>query len=294
MPKKPRQDVSAVESPAPAVERAVQLLRLMGERPGGLSTHELADVTKTPRATLYRILSVLTSHGFVQEAEDGPARYQLGPAVAKLGRQAPQPRNFVALAQPLMEHLAQTVRETVKLVVIDGLDALTVAVVDTGLDARVTSRVGTRMPLYIGASQRLLLAHAGADLQHRVLAMPLAPRTSRTITDPQRLHGKPAAARARKARPRPTARVSTVSVPLRRWCAAPATPSLAHSPSSTFSTARPPRNSRRSWRPSKRPRTRFQLGSSNERRSGSRCPDGRWRMTPNWQDFAARSSRTST
>jgi DNA-binding IclR family transcriptional regulator len=187
MPKKTRQDVSAVESPSPAVERAVQLLRLMGERPGGLSTQELAEVTKTPRATLYRILGVLTSHGFVQEAEEGPGRYQLGPAVAKLGRQAPQPRNFVALAHPLMEHLAQTVRETVKLVVIDGLDALTVAVVDTGLDARVTSRVGTRMPLYVGASQRLLLAHADDELQRRVLDMPLAPRTSRTITDPQRL-----------------------------------------------------------------------------------------------------------
>jgi DNA-binding IclR family transcriptional regulator len=187
MPKKPRQDVSAVESPAPAVERAVQLLRLMGERPGGLSTQDLAEVTKTPRATLYRILAVLTSHGFVQEAEDGPARYQLGPAVAKLGRQAPQPRNFVALARPLMEHLAQTVRETVKLVVIDGVDALTVAVEDTGLDARVTSRVGTRMPLYVGASQRLLLAHADADLQQRVLSQPLQARTSRTFTDPRRL-----------------------------------------------------------------------------------------------------------
>jgi DNA-binding IclR family transcriptional regulator len=176
-----------VESAAPAVERTVQLLRLLGEQPQGLSSQHLADITRTPRATLYRILGVLTAHGFVQQAEEGQGRYQLGPAVAKLGRQAPQPRNFVALAQPLMERLAQAVRETVKLVVIDGLDALTLAVVDTGLEARVTSRVGTRMPLYIGASQRLLLAHADPDLQRRVLALPLVPRTSRTLIDPQRL-----------------------------------------------------------------------------------------------------------
>ena len=188
MPKMPRQDVSVVESAAPAVERTVQLLRLLGEQPQGLSTQQLAEITRTPRATLYRILGVLTAHGLVQQAEEGQARYQLGPAIAKLGRQAPQPRSFVALAQPLMERLAQTVRETVKLVVVDGLDALTLAVVDTGLDARVTSRVGTRMPLYVGASQRLLLAHAGADLQRQVLALPLTPRTSRTLIDPQRLH----------------------------------------------------------------------------------------------------------
>jgi DNA-binding IclR family transcriptional regulator len=187
MPRKSGQDISAVESSAPAVERTIQLLRLMGERPQGLSTQELADITHTPRATLYRILGVLTVHGFVQQAEEGGARYQLGPAVAKLGRQAPQPRNFVALAQPLMERLAQTVRETVKLVVVDGLEALTVAVVDTGLEARVTSRIGTRMPLYVGASQRLLLAHADPELQQRVLAQPLTARTSRTLVDSQRL-----------------------------------------------------------------------------------------------------------
>jgi DNA-binding IclR family transcriptional regulator len=187
MPKKTGQDISLVESAAPAVERTVLLLRLLGEQPQGLNTQQLAEITRTPRATLYRILGVLTAHGFVQQAEEGPARYQLGPAVAKLGRQAPQPRNFVALAQPLMEHLAQTVRETVKLVVVDGLDALTLAVADTGLDARVTSRVGTRMPLYVGASQRLLLAHASPELQRHVLAQPLSARASRTLTDRQRL-----------------------------------------------------------------------------------------------------------
>jgi DNA-binding IclR family transcriptional regulator len=187
MPKKTGQDISVVESAAPAVERTVLLLCLLGEQPHGLSTQRLAEITRTPRATLYRILGVLTAHGFVQQAEEGPARYQLGPAIAKLGRQAPQPRNFVALAQPLMERLAQTVRETVKLVVVDGLDALTLAVADTGLDARVTSRVGTRMPLYVGASQRLLLAHAGSELQERVLSQQLVPRTSRTLTDPRRL-----------------------------------------------------------------------------------------------------------
>jgi DNA-binding IclR family transcriptional regulator len=169
------------------VERAVQLLRLLGEHPAGLGVPQLAGETATPRATLYRILKVLVSHGFVQPTRGTEAGYQLGPAVARLGRQAPQPADLVALARPVMERLAQQVRETVKLIVPRGLAALTVAVADTGLEARVTSRVGTRMPLNVGGSQRLLLAHAPASVLRELLARPLERRTARTFSEPDRL-----------------------------------------------------------------------------------------------------------
>jgi DNA-binding IclR family transcriptional regulator len=183
MPRNTRQGSSSSETLAPAVERTVQLLRLLGQRQQGLSTQELIEATKTPRATLFRILRVLAVHGFVQRSDDDRALYQLGPAIARLGRQVPQPRNLVALAQPMMECLSKTVGETVKLVVLDGLEAVTVAVADSGLEARVTSRIGTRIPLYVGGSQRLLLAHAPASVRRQVLAMPLKARTAQTMSD---------------------------------------------------------------------------------------------------------------
>jgi len=174
-------------SAAPAVERAIQALLLLGEHPAGLAAPVLAERTGTPRATLYRILKVLTSHGFVQAARDAEATYQLGPAMARLGRQSPQPADLLALARPVMERLAQTAGETVKLIVPRGCEAVTVAVADTGLEARVSSRVGTRMPLHIGGSQRLLLAHGGALIVRELLAQPLERRTSRTFSEPSRL-----------------------------------------------------------------------------------------------------------
>lgn len=111
----------------------------------------------------------------------------MGPGLVQLGGQAPRPRDLVELSRPVMQRLALSVRETVKLVVVDGLDALTLAVADTGLEARVTSRVGTRMPLHIGVSQRLLLAHLPATVIRQVLAGRLDKRTSRTLTDPAAL-----------------------------------------------------------------------------------------------------------
>jgi DNA-binding IclR family transcriptional regulator len=167
---------------APAVERTVQLLRLLGDAPQGLAAQHLAAGSGMPRATLFRFLKVLGSHGFVQSEPGGV--YRLGPAVAQLARHAAQPQDLPSAARPVMQRLARELGETVKLVVRDGTEALTLAVGDSGLEGRVSSLVGTRMPLHLGASQRLLLAHAPADVQRRVLAAPLEKRTARTFADP--------------------------------------------------------------------------------------------------------------
>jgi len=129
----------------------------------------------------------LLARGFLQLAPEQAGLYQLGAGLVQLGGQAPRPRDLVELSRPVMQRLALSVRETVKLVVVDGLDALTLAVADTGLEARVMSRVGTRMPLHIGVSQRLLLAHLPAAVIRQLLAGRLEKRTVRTITDPVEL-----------------------------------------------------------------------------------------------------------
>lgn len=182
-----RQVPLATDSGAPAVERAIDILLAIGAQAQGMGAQALAQHTGTPRATLYRILKVLQGRGFVQSADGPSAQYQLGPALALLAGQAPPPRDLVELVRPVMQRLAFSVRETVKLVVVDDMDALTLAVADTGLEARVASRVGTRVPLHIGVSQRLLLAHLPVAQVRQVLSRPLEKRTARTITDPKAL-----------------------------------------------------------------------------------------------------------
>ncbi|HYF21352.1 MAG TPA: IclR family transcriptional regulator [Ramlibacter sp.] len=182
-PAVPRQAPDAAG--APAVERTVRLLQLLGEQPQGLAAQQLAQGSAMPRATLFRFLKVLGAHGFVQSAPGGI--YRLGPALARLGRHAAQPTDLLSVSRPVMQRLAQEVGETVKLVVREGEQVVTVAVADSGREARVTSLVGTRMPLTVGASQRLLLAHAPADLQRRVLSRPLEKRTARTFADAAQL-----------------------------------------------------------------------------------------------------------
>lgn len=182
-----RQASPDADSGAPAVERAVQILLAVAAEPAGLGAKALGSATGMPRATLYRILRVLLAHGLLQTTPGRDVTYQLGPTLARLGRQVDAPRDLLTLARPVMQRLARDIGETVKLVARDGLEAVTLAVADSGLDARVTSRPGTRLPLHMGASQRLLLAHGGPALWREVLGRPLEGRTARTFNDPRQL-----------------------------------------------------------------------------------------------------------
>ncbi|MEY2618268.1 MAG: hypothetical protein RL522_1270 [Pseudomonadota bacterium] len=184
-PSAKRRQPARAETAAPAVERAIQLLKLLGDQPHGLTGQALADASGIPRATLFRMLKALAHHAFIQPAPAGG--WQLGPELARLAQRAAQPVDLMGAAPPVMHRLASEVSETVKLVVIDGAEALTVLVADPHLEARVTARVGTRVPLHIGGSQRLLLAHAGTPLWRQILAGPLERRTARTLVEPAKL-----------------------------------------------------------------------------------------------------------
>ena len=64
---------------------------------------------------------------------------------------------------------------------------LTVAAAHSGNDARIAVRIGNRLPLYVGASQRLLLSRAPPEVVAAVLAAPRARVASGTITGAREL-----------------------------------------------------------------------------------------------------------
>ena len=171
---------------APALRRGLALLRAIAASDGGATMAELAQAVTIPRATAYRLLRALVDEDFVAAAPDAPGRYVLGPAVDAL-RGATTAASLEDVAVPVMDALAAALGETVKLVVRDGLEVVTVAVSIPSRDSCIASRVGTRLPLHVGASQRLLRAHAPLAVREAVLAGKLARFTPRTIVSRARL-----------------------------------------------------------------------------------------------------------
>lgn len=137
------------------LDRGVQVLELLADADGGLTVTELATAVGVGRPVVYRLLATLEARSLVRR--DSSGRYRLGLGVLHLAR-AVQPLLREA-ALPVLRRLADSVGATAHLTVVDGHDAVAVAVVEPSwTDFHVAYRVGSRHPLDVGAAGRAILA----------------------------------------------------------------------------------------------------------------------------------------
>jgi len=138
------------------LDRGLRALEELAEAPAGLTVTELADRLGVNRTIVYRLLATLELHGLARR--DAAGRARLGIGVLALARRV-QPLLRDAAAIPL-RRLAEEVGATAHLTVVDGTEALAVAVVEpTWTDYHVAYRVGSRHALDRGAAGRVIVAY---------------------------------------------------------------------------------------------------------------------------------------
>jgi IclR family transcriptional regulator, KDG regulon repressor len=174
-------NVNAVSYTVDAVAKALQLLFLIASRPG-LGVTQLSKQTGITKARTFRLLETMEKCGLIQR-QSGAALYKLSYMAHHLSISANEQllllrkgrRHAVAIASELGERVLIRVR--------DGLETICVAQSDTAISAPVNLQVGSRRPLYAGASGKLLLALASADVRMDVLASHRLRFTTRTPTE---------------------------------------------------------------------------------------------------------------
>lgn len=142
------------------LDRGVRVLELLSRTTGGRTVTELAGELAVSRTVVYRLLATLEQHALIRRGTDG--RVRLGLGVLQLALRV-QPLLGEA-ARPVLRRLAEDVGATAHLTVLDGTEALAVAVVEPSwTDFHVAYRVGSRHPLTRGAAGRAILAARGGD-----------------------------------------------------------------------------------------------------------------------------------
>jgi DNA-binding IclR family transcriptional regulator len=145
---------------AQTLDRGLRLLHLVAETPGGLTMTEAATRLGVGRAVVYRLVTTLAEHGMVRR--DGAGRLRLGAGLLHLARRA-QPLVADA-ALPALRRLAENVGATAHLTVVDGGEALALAVVEPSwTQFHVAYRAGSRHPLERGAAGQAILAGRRGD-----------------------------------------------------------------------------------------------------------------------------------
>ena len=182
---------SASKHTIPVIDRMMEVLTAIEQRPAGLTIRDLTSELGLPRTTVYRIVNTLQHHEMVRRDDAGI--YHLGRRLLTFASHVASRASeldLVAICQPHLDRLASDLGEGVKLSVIDDDGILVLAAAQGRREYALTVAPGQRMPIHAGAASKLLLASLERDVLDYWLIKSLAAYTGRTITDPKRLRSE--------------------------------------------------------------------------------------------------------
>ncbi|MGD9959350.1 IclR family transcriptional regulator [Nocardioides sp.] len=163
------------------MDRAVALLRAVATATGAQSTAPaLAEACDLNRATAWRILSTLETHGMVS-CDRATGRWSIGLTVAEIAGNVGI-EGLIATAHAVLERLAALTGETAALAVVRG-EGLTY-VDEVAPTAIVSAKwLGRSVPLHATSTGKALLAFLSEKEVERLLPRELTAHTATTITD---------------------------------------------------------------------------------------------------------------
>jgi IclR family pca regulon transcriptional regulator len=164
-----------------ALARGLAVIRAFGSDRPRMTLADIAKHVSLPRATVRRSLITLATLGYIET--DG-RNFALTPKVLALANSYLSSSPLPRAAQPMLERLAETTRESCWAAILDDEDVLLVAGSRTNRLLSAGLSVGSRLPAFCSALGRVLLASSPDEKLDAFLER-LAPRsfTPRTVTE---------------------------------------------------------------------------------------------------------------
>jgi len=128
----------------------MQVLRAFRSDRAPLSNAEIVRRTGLPKATVSRLTSTLMQLGFLRHVPEGRA-FELGSAALAMGHAYIVGSQLAAMANPLLQDLADTLGMSVALSTRDGLDMLYLGYKTSDQVATLRMGVGTVLPMGVTA-----------------------------------------------------------------------------------------------------------------------------------------------
>ncbi|MBS4216307.1 IclR family transcriptional regulator [Neobacillus rhizophilus] len=143
------------------IDRAMQIIKVLAgsDTKRWFAISELSKESELPVSTLHRLLQSMKEHGLIQQDLETKF-YSMGNAWLQYGLQMYDTFDFVAQIRPELEKLMHEVEESVYFSKPIGLESLVVERIDClNNPIRIYDQLGIRIPLNIGAANKVMLAH---------------------------------------------------------------------------------------------------------------------------------------
>ncbi|HEY68214.1 MAG TPA: IclR family transcriptional regulator [Thermoflexia bacterium] len=170
-----------------SVERAITLLKTLGNAASDLGVTDLSQRLGLPKSTVHRLLTALERGGLVEQ-NPTTEKYRLGVDLVRLAGRVLMRMDLLQVAQPHLHALAQACEETVNLSILtDDGKVINIARCPSPRMVRNVGWLGREMFPHSVSSGKALLAYLPEQQVERILNAGLPRFTGKTITDPTHL-----------------------------------------------------------------------------------------------------------
>ncbi|MFD2616213.1 IclR family transcriptional regulator [Terrilactibacillus laevilacticus] len=167
-------------------DRILRILECFNSEKTEWGVTELSDYLGLYKSVVHRALVTLENRGFVTKNPISQ-KYFLGIKLFELGMVVAGQMNLRTIARPFMEDLCEFAKETVMLMIIDGLDGICIDKVESSQSVRYTTPLGKRVPLHAGATTKILMAYLSEEKINKIVARGLKRFTPYTVCDSSEL-----------------------------------------------------------------------------------------------------------
>ena len=165
------------------LSRAFDILDVFTPAAPSLGLKDIVRITGLPKTTAFRILNSLVERGYC-ELDPRTGEYSLGFVFLRFADIRRRQTNSHGVASTIMRELRDAVNETVVVSVRAGDFRVHVDLLESHQTLKRTASVGEPVPLYIGASGKVLLAGMeDAEIDAYLERTDLVPVQDSTITD---------------------------------------------------------------------------------------------------------------
>lgn len=156
-------------SKVPAADSVLKILRHLSVQRGPVGAQDIARSLELPRSTVYHLLNVAASQGFVLHYPE-ERKYGLGPQSAELSSAYVRQEPIVRLAAPLLARMVDEARESGHLSTLYGYQTVYLLAERAVRRPPLVTSVGVRLMAHATASGRAMLSRLSADQLEAVYA----------------------------------------------------------------------------------------------------------------------------
>ena len=155
---------------APALDKGLDILELLGEQPHGLTRGEIVKAMGRGPSEIYRMLERLVARHYVTRSPEGD-RYALSLKLFVVAHRHPPVRRLVSHALPAMEAFTKAAEQSCHLGVHEGGNVVIVAQAGSPGNWGLSTRLGARVSLVDTGSGHVLLAFQTDETRAEMIAL---------------------------------------------------------------------------------------------------------------------------